>query len=543
MRLLINPVTLTPRSTTKSPYDQLTKQSTTFTWRPEWITPFESPWSILEKFKFANEMSSRDILKVFGIEHVKSLKANIGACHRDLTTIQGLDDKLIQETFRLSIKNYNDYLIQKMIGYLPYGENKRSPLNYLRKQLVLCPACVSNGYHSLLHQFSLIHECPYHKIPLIKSCPKCRHKYPYELSDEIMTRPFTCRCGYEFFKVSPKELYYSKWGGDITYHLSCDKVRRWFTLNDQSGSKLPYIFFFTEQSLDQTYGLLDYLLTIASPSFHSCRDEKHFSVQTSKFILSIKGYEEKLEHRKYFQHPLPHRSEYAKREKRFQDFQRELYKGFIQTIKAVARHLRKKVLPKHKTCIRRFVQYGFDDCKCPYAYAYVFWCQFVLRYPYYFYVDNKYSPRRHHENHIEFPNARDSEYMYELYNAWERNFDDITLTSRAATKWLLNRNMVHLIFNHFNEWLKVSMYYVENKRAPKSEPFRYDDLPYFINIISTNTDQPLEYHWWKSEQHSLSNLLLQLKCPYPTVKLRKKPPYDPDKRTIGWVTFMGKFNK
>ncbi|EST56704.1 hypothetical protein T458_00045 [Brevibacillus panacihumi W25] len=538
---MINPVILTPKYITKSPYDQLTKENI-FTWRSEWVAPFESPWSIIEKFKFANEMSSKQFLKEFGIEHVKSLKANIGTCHRDLTVMQGLDDILIQKTFQLSIKKHNDYLIQKMIGYLPYGGNKLSPIRYLRKQLVLCPACVSNGFHSLLHQFSLIHACPYHKIPLMKSCPKCGDGYPYELSDKTMVRPFTCHCGNEYFKVGQKELYYSKWGKNITYNLSCEKVRRWFALTNQSALKFTNIFFFTEQPLDQTNGLLDYLLTIACPNLHSSRDEKHFSVKTSKFILSIKGHEEKLEHRKYSQHSLPHRSEYAKLERRFQTFQRELYKGFTQTIKAVARHLRKKVLPRHKTCIRRFVQYGVEDCKCPYAYAYVFWRQFVHQFPFYFYVDNKHSPHRHYKNRIEFPNDMDSGYLYKLYNAWESNFDDITLTSLAATKWVLNRNMVHLLLSHFNDWLRVSMYYVENKRAPKSEPFHYENLPYFINIISTYTDQPLEFHWWKREEHSLSHLLLQLECPYSTVKQRRKPPYDPEKRTIGWLTFMGKFN-
>jgi hypothetical protein len=50
------------------------EQKKQYTWNLDWISPFESPWGIFEKFKFANHARVKDILRYFSSEYVQSLK-------------------------------------------------------------------------------------------------------------------------------------------------------------------------------------------------------------------------------------------------------------------------------------------------------------------------------------------------------------------------------------------------------------------------------------------------------------------------------------
>ncbi len=45
-----------------------TSKSTLFTWNSRWIWVYESPWSVFEKFKLANETNDIGIFKIFSNE-------------------------------------------------------------------------------------------------------------------------------------------------------------------------------------------------------------------------------------------------------------------------------------------------------------------------------------------------------------------------------------------------------------------------------------------------------------------------------------------
>ena len=44
------------------------------TWNENWILPYESTWSILEKVKFANQVSTKQLIQIFGTEDSKKIR-------------------------------------------------------------------------------------------------------------------------------------------------------------------------------------------------------------------------------------------------------------------------------------------------------------------------------------------------------------------------------------------------------------------------------------------------------------------------------------
>lgn len=114
------------------------EQQQQFAWLPEWISPYESPWSIFEKFKYANRATVKDLFDLFGTSYSKSLKSkhlSQKACN--LLTLEGLDESLLKMAFGLSLKEVNRRNINMLANILP-GD----PHYFFHKLLKLCPECI-----------------------------------------------------------------------------------------------------------------------------------------------------------------------------------------------------------------------------------------------------------------------------------------------------------------------------------------------------------------------------------------------------------------
>jgi len=78
-------------------------------WRKEWIRPYESAWSILEKFRYANVVDRSTIIRAFGIEKVQKIKgSHIGDQFRDLLYLIGLDPSLTESYLSFDLHTHND---------------------------------------------------------------------------------------------------------------------------------------------------------------------------------------------------------------------------------------------------------------------------------------------------------------------------------------------------------------------------------------------------------------------------------------------------
>lgn len=164
-------------------------------WRENWVDPFESPWNIIEKFKYINQITNKDLKASNSLIFVDYIEKNIGS--------------LLRSRKKLSIET---------LSY--FGINNTYPLIY--PKVKFCPLCIRDGYHSFLHQLSILHICPFHQTELYTQCPNCNSESNY--TSLGFDRPYTCECKYEhinragllsnlFFKENQLELpfYIKDW--------------------------------------------------------------------------------------------------------------------------------------------------------------------------------------------------------------------------------------------------------------------------------------------------------------------------------------------
>ena len=65
--------------------------------------------------------------------------------------------------------------------------------------LRFCPACLREGFHATLFQFTPIVRCPIHHGRLQEICLQCRAPVPYRLDAAFAARPFGCPgCAFSF---------------------------------------------------------------------------------------------------------------------------------------------------------------------------------------------------------------------------------------------------------------------------------------------------------------------------------------------------------
>lgn len=489
-------------------------------WNDQWISPYESAWGIFEKFKYANNANSRDIMSLFGDEKVRNQK-NKSKSKYDLLNFMKFDLNLIRDGLGIDFYHKNKIEIAHMLGPLTKKSYKNEPIYdysfFFRDTIAYCPTCMENGFHSIFFQFKLIKKCPYHDILLLKECPACFAKIPYELSDLNTLEPFQCKCEYRFFKPQSKLLFSNEWVSSNLDRITCNNVNKYLNLTTGDMLRLKDMYLFKEIELDAYPNVLENIISILDFKDSQVEDNAHFIVTSAPNVKKIRGEKEKYEIQKYTKVNFPGINEEAIRKLRFHEFQKEIYQSYTATITGVAGQLRKTLLSKHRTCINRLIKNPNDKMQiCPYAFAYVFWREYSQNFSNHTSVDNYGSPKRLVKNHIEFPQF-DVEVMQNLYEFLGSDIEDITLESRAALKWFLNRVISHLSINHFNNMLSASQSYIDRRKFPSTLPYtKYDKIPFFVAIRPKDRNKPLEFHWW-GQQLIISNL----NCPFNTVKSKR----------------------
>lgn len=146
-------------------------------------------------------MTVREILSIFGNDDVLSRRAiSCSLQNCDLIEMNRLKNESMVNVLELDVKSRNhDFM--NLLTFVP----KHHPYqDFFNKQLTFCLKCMKNGFHSILNQFSLIHECPFHGDQLLDRCPKCNKSYPYRLNDDAFIVPFQCSCGHNYLADSNK---------------------------------------------------------------------------------------------------------------------------------------------------------------------------------------------------------------------------------------------------------------------------------------------------------------------------------------------------
>ncbi len=473
-------------------YKEIQRQ---FTWNPDWISDYESPWGIFEKFKYANCVTAKDILFQFGNEEVLSRRSiSYSQQNCNLIDMPRLNNESITNILKLDVKARN----QEFMNLMTFVPRHRPYQDFFRKQLTFCLACMKNGFHSILNQFSLIHECPIHGEPLSDRCPICDKSYPYRLGDDALTAPFQCSCGHQYLSgtCNYSELWESK------PVIKSTEVTNWISMYYKQKINFNDLILSSEISFRNLQGGMNFILQAVDPSYKSIQPEKHYVIKSPSKIMIYGNY-------------------YKEFESIRESGSDERYLGFIEKINeliyqsnrstfyAIAKHLRATILRDHITCVRKLELF---DTKCPYAFAYVNWKKIIEGHTHTRQVDNKYRPSRERSKYeMEFMSKQDDSALWDILTKWEYGKPYWRYKHLTATIWIINRVLSHFALNHFYSWLEIGKNTESLGLEFENVPFRYENVPFFLIKLPRDNEKELEFHWWLKDHRQHKPDLV---CPF-----------------------------
>lgn len=142
---------------------------TNYLWRKEWLWPYESLWSIIEKFKYINVFTNVEISPLFELYCVtQNIQFEIRHYIYRYTSYNG---NKVSNFFNIEVNHFSE------LRQLKYNE----PTQYLNDCLYFCPQCIKYGYHSYFHQIKFLDTCIFHNINLCKAQDEDRNDFPFAI--------------------------------------------------------------------------------------------------------------------------------------------------------------------------------------------------------------------------------------------------------------------------------------------------------------------------------------------------------------------------
>ncbi|KPB06370.1 hypothetical protein [Bacillus sp. CHD6a] len=155
---------------------------------------YESTWGIAEKFKFVNQVSGEE-LKDEGIKEI--FYKHCGPLIRKITNSE--------------------------LNHLSYLTINKKYQIYISTKVRFCPICINRGYHSYLHQFTLLKECIFHKEKLYSRCPNCNCELIYKSIFENRNA-FVCKCNFNFIN---RDTFLNNLFSEKTIHTTPTRINKW----------------------------------------------------------------------------------------------------------------------------------------------------------------------------------------------------------------------------------------------------------------------------------------------------------------------------
>jgi hypothetical protein len=164
---------------------KINSEPQSFCWRPIWLNRFESVWCILRKFSFYNKTSVMQLKSLFSPDEGRAVEW-IRYKRLDLREYGGLDPVRLAQVFKVHRNVLEESTIRPFLG-----EDERVPLS--SGKLRFCHSCLHGGFHSSIHQITLITQCPLHAEPLTVRCRYCQATVDYTLSTARFSSNLGCR--------------------------------------------------------------------------------------------------------------------------------------------------------------------------------------------------------------------------------------------------------------------------------------------------------------------------------------------------------------
>ncbi|MBA2941053.1 TniQ family protein [Paenibacillus sp. CGMCC 1.16610] len=396
-----------------------------FCWNKNWIQTYESPWSLFEKFKYANEINSIELLRTLGTTQVKMIKTRLrGRGIRNLYTLEGFEEELLTSAFQSNIVEINKNNLDKITSVLN-SRDSHYRLHF-NDNFVYCPMCLQEGLHSLFHQFKLIHECPFHHIKLENVCLNCRMIFPYELWYDKDIPPYTCQCGYTFFSSTVAHLFES-WSK--SKQINAVQLSKWLQ-HASSGYKL---FFFKKRIFNLENGI-----DLALSALEQVRDESPVSLLINGNI------------RFNCEHSMLTQKKLVSEGMRFND---EIYATVLEVFKSIDLNIKKRVRTNHKKCLhvtRKFLFRNDFKRTCEFSTSYMIWRNSILTNSedYNKIVNLSAKPTKY--NYIlNFPTQLIKKELSDFIHYWRINQPEDRQYA-ATLKWLIAKLAASLILKYWD---------------------------------------------------------------------------------------------
>ncbi len=491
--------------------DDIYLRRDSITWKKVWIkSEYESAWCIIEKFKYANNASLKDIYGLFGSENTQNKQtAWIYKDDRDLYKLSGLESKNLMLYLGEDIKKVSNDNITRLISILP---KRRLP--YLRQEFYYCPICIQYGFHSILHQVSFIDKCPYHLVDLQRKCPKCGRTHTYSMSIHFFSSPFRCSCGYSFLGAIDDDYSHTKQWEELSVPKVQHKgLNRWLRLKRTEVEEMRSLFFDGEMIDKLGLNFYYYIIQGFGP--------KGYREFTQSFKpISITN--------TFSYHELTETNEAVG-----MNYKVNIYDPPVTNIrtifKSIARFLRQKVLIEHQDCIEYYLEHGvhrnryIDNMNkniCPYAYAYAKWRYDIENLRDVCYVHRIPKVSGYYENWSE---PRE---LYEmLYRVWKDYFNEINAANLMMLENVYTRIVSELILNHYVNLLKIANEFIKNDILLDDELIiRNEKKPFYTIKLTKDPEVGIILKYWIPDEDYkfMSGKIFGFSCPAKAVKKTKR---------------------
>lgn len=170
-----------------------------FIWNGVFEATYDSSWCYVEKVSWLNACKSRTVLQYVSNCNFNPSLSSWGAPYSYVDTAWLYVGKPRAPTLPARTTFCDD---------LARGIDERSGASALRglpsllfnTRLRVCHACLSEGYHSVVHQIEGLRICPIHELPLSTECPNCCRGLG-DFSARRSGDPFQCSgCRVSFLK-------------------------------------------------------------------------------------------------------------------------------------------------------------------------------------------------------------------------------------------------------------------------------------------------------------------------------------------------------
>lgn len=189
-------------------------------WDSRWTTPYESAYSLLMKFSWANMLSASDLCNAFF-----GRKTSVPAAADRLNARTLLGNHWMED----GDERYAGLGLHLPCRTLTYYAGEWAYALARDEHLRFCPQCLKSAYHCAFFQIDGIVLCPIHHVELIETCTRCGTGTPaYAVCSASFERPFFCTgCGAPLAGSFSPEAFIASRDFQVQAASTLRPLRRW----------------------------------------------------------------------------------------------------------------------------------------------------------------------------------------------------------------------------------------------------------------------------------------------------------------------------